>query len=107
MDFVEEDVEFADRTKFEDLLGRIQVVSKKLIDSISIGNIIKNGIPVAIVGGSNEGKSTLLNALLIEELAILSEVSGTTRDVIEDEITIGALVSGLLMCQEYWKLPMW
>jgi len=91
LDFAEEDVEFANRKQFEDLLERIQKVLKRLIDSFAVGNVIKNGIPVAIVGEPNVGKSTLLNALLNEEKAIVSEIAGTTRDAIEDEITIGGL----------------
>lgn len=89
LDFAEEDVEFADRKAFEDLLERIQSILKRLIDSFAVGNVIKNGIPVAIVGQPNVGKSTLLNALLNEERAIVSEIAGTTRDTIEDEISIG------------------
>ena len=88
LDFSEEDVEFADRKQFEDLLQRIIKVLKHLIDSFSTGNVIKNGIPISIVGAPNVGKSTLLNALLNEEKAIVSDIAGTTRDAIEDEITI-------------------
>jgi len=88
LDFAEEDVEFADRTEFKNLISKINNVLKRLIDSFALGNVLKNGIPVAIVGEPNVGKSTLLNALLNEEKAIVSHIEGTTRDAIEDEITI-------------------
>ena len=88
LDFAEEDVEFAERTAFNELITRIDFVLKRLIDSFAVGNVIKNGIPVAIVGEPNVGKSTLLNALLNEERAIVSDIAGTTRDTIEDELVI-------------------
>lgn len=91
LDFAEEDVEFADRTAFYELLTRIEFVLKRLIDSFAVGNVIKNGIPVAIVGEPNVGKSTLLNALLNEERAIVSDIAGTTRDTIEDELVIDGI----------------
>lgn len=91
LDFAEEDVEFANRDQFKDLIQRIIKVLKHLIDSFAIGNVIKNGIPVAIVGEPNVGKSTLLNALLNEDKAIVSDIAGTTRDAIEDELNIGGV----------------
>lgn len=91
LDFAEEDVAFADRKAFEELLTRIEFVLKRLIDSFAVGNVIKNGIPVAIVGEPNVGKSTLLNALLNEERAIVSDIAGTTRDTIEDELVIDGI----------------
>ncbi|HDZ03916.1 hypothetical protein LCGC14_0199100 [marine sediment metagenome] len=91
LDFSEEDVEFANRTQFKELLTRIQKVLQSLIDSFAVGNVIKNGIPVAIVGEPNVGKSTLLNAFLNEERALVSDIAGTTRDTIEDEISIGGI----------------
>lgn len=88
LDFSEEDVEFADKKKFLSLLNKIKEELKKLINSFELGNAIKNGIPVAIIGAPNSGKSTLLNTLLNEDKAIVSEIEGTTRDVIEDNINI-------------------
>jgi len=91
LDFSEEDVEFADREEFRSLIFKIQKTLNRLIDSFAVGNVLKKGIPVAIVGEPNAGKSTLLNALLNEERAIVSNIAGTTRDTIEDEIAIGGI----------------
>jgi tRNA modification GTPase len=91
LDFAEEDVEFANRDDFQKLISKISLVLKRLIDSFATGNVLKNGIPVAIVGEPNVGKSTLLNALLNEERAIVSDIAGTTRDTIEDELNIGGI----------------
>ena len=91
LDFSEEDVEFADRSEFQKLISKITTVLKSLIDSFAVGNVLKNGIPVAIVGEPNVGKSTLLNALLNEEKAIVSHIAGTTRDAIEDDLTINGV----------------
>jgi tRNA modification GTPase len=88
LDFSEEDVEFADRLALKELVNTIEALIHRLVDSFRLGNAIKNGIPVAIVGDTNVGKSTLLNALLNEEKAIVSEIHGTTRDVIEDVVNI-------------------
>jgi len=88
LDFSEEDVEFADRTELRNLTERIEKLLRKLKDSFQLGNAIKNGIPVAIVGETNVGKSTLLNVLLNEDKAIVSDIHGTTRDVIEDVVNI-------------------
>lgn len=89
LDFSEEDVSFADRSSLTDLAVDIQSVVSRLAESYSAGNAIKNGLPVAIVGQTNAGKSTLLNALLGDDRALVSDVKGTTRDVIEDTITLG------------------
>lgn len=91
LDFVEEDVEFADRAQLEKLVNDILRVIKQLISSFDLGNVIKNGVPTVIAGKPNAGKSTLLNALLNEEKAIVSDMPGTTRDFIEDEINIGGI----------------
>ena len=88
LDFAEEDVEFADRTQLNELLARVLKMIQDLAGSFRIGNVIKNGVPVAIVGEPNVGKSTLLNALLNEDRAIVSDIAGTTRDTIEDNLII-------------------
>lgn len=92
LDFSEEDVEFADRKELLKLIDNICSLIKKLADSYALGNVIKNGIPVAIVGVPNVGKSTLLNALLNEERAIVSDIPGTTRDTIEDTANINGII---------------
>ena len=91
LDFSEEDVEFASRNDFQKLIQKTTVLLKKLIDSFATGNVLKNGIPVAIIGRPNSGKSTLLNVLLNEDRAIVSNMAGTTRDTIEDEVTIDGI----------------
>jgi tRNA modification GTPase len=91
LDFGEEDVEFADRSELRSIILRTKDITDRLASSFNLGNVIKNGIPVAIVGKPNSGKSTLLNVLLNEERAIVSEIPGTTRDIIEDTITINGL----------------
>lgn len=88
LDFSEEDVEFADRSKLKELVEKIQHILKKLIDSFQLGNVIKNGVATVIAGRPNAGKSTLLNALLNEERAIVSSIAGTTRDTIEEGLNI-------------------
>ncbi len=88
LDFSEEDVEFADRTRLRSLVAEVDAHIGRLIDSFALGNAIKNGVPVAIIGSTNTGKSTLLNALLREERAIVSDIAGTTRDTIEDTVNI-------------------
>lgn len=91
LDFSEEDVEFADRSELSRIAGNIEVLLSRLCDSFVLGNVIKNGVPVAIVGNTNVGKSTLLNALLNEDKAIVSDIAGTTRDVIEDTIVLNGI----------------
>ncbi len=92
LDFSEEDVEFADRNDLKKLIFQITSIIQKLLESFEVGNVIKNGIPVAIVGKPNAGKSTLLNLLVDEEKAIVSEIPGTTRDLIEDEMVIDGVL---------------
>ena len=92
LDFSEEEVEFADRTRLDHLLEQIIVHISRLIDSFRLGNVIKNGVPVAIAGATNTGKSTLLNALLGEDRAIVSDVHGTTRDTIEETLNIDGIL---------------
>jgi len=91
LDFSEEDVEFADRGKLIGLVNQIAGLIDELINSFQLGNVLKNGVPVAIIGRPNVGKSTLLNAILKEERAIVSEIEGTTRDSIEDTIQLGGI----------------
>ena len=96
LDFSQEDVEFADRTKFYDLITRLTGATQELIDSFRLGNVIKNGVSVAIIGSPNAGKSTLLNALLNEERAIVSDIAGTTRDTIEETLNINGILFRLI-----------
>jgi tRNA modification GTPase len=92
LDFSEEDVEFADRSALIQLIATIQNVTSQLIASFDLGNALKNGVPVTIIGKPNAGKSTLLNALLGDDRAIVSDIAGTTRDTIEDQIVIDGIV---------------
>ncbi len=96
LDFSEEDVEFADRTKFYELIEQITGTTETLIQSFSLGNVIKKGVSVAIIGKPNAGKSTLLNALLNEERAIVSDIAGTTRDSIEEVLNINGVLFRLI-----------
>ena len=96
LDFSQEDVEFADRTKFFELLDRLTIATQQLADSFRLGNVIKNGVSVAIIGRPNAGKSTLLNALLNEERAIVSDIAGTTRDTIEETLNINGILFRLI-----------
>ncbi len=96
LDFSQEDVEFADRTRFYELITKMQLVTTDLLQSFKLGNVIKNGVSVAIVGKPNAGKSTLLNTLLNENRAIVSEIAGTTRDTIEEVINIDGILFRLI-----------
>ncbi len=91
LDFSEEDVEFADRSKLRELVYNIRRVVLELVNSFDLGNAMKNGVPTVIAGKPNAGKSTLLNSLLNEDRAIVSEIPGTTRDLIEDELILGGV----------------
>lgn len=96
LDFSQEDVEFADRKKFYDLIDRLTTATQQLINSFRLGNVIKNGVRVAIIGPPNAGKSTLLNSLLNEERAIVSDIAGTTRDTIEETLNINGILFRLI-----------
>ncbi len=96
LDFSQEDVEFADRGQLRELIHTIQVRVRDLLDSFRLGNVIRNGVSVAIVGKPNAGKSTLLNSLLNENRAIVSEIPGTTRDTIEELINIDGIIFRLI-----------
>lgn len=96
LDFAEEDVEFADRTELKQLVTEVLQLLRRLAHSFELGNAIKNGVPVAIVGAPNTGKSTLLNQLLGEDRAIVSDIAGTTRDVIEETLSIEGIVFRLI-----------
>jgi tRNA modification GTPase len=96
LDFATEDVEFADRTKFYDFISRLDQSTQELLQSFQLGNVIKNGVSVAIIGKPNAGKSTLLNSLLNEDRAIVSEIAGTTRDTIEEVMNIKGILFRLI-----------
>ena len=96
LDFSQEDVEFADRKKFYELIEGATIVTKDLLQSFKLGNVIKNGVSVAIIGKPNAGKSTLLNTLLNESRAIVSEIAGTTRDTVEEIINIDGILFRLI-----------
>src|SRR5690606_10651732 len=96
LDFSDEDVEFADRTAFRNLITELKTRTQKLLDSFRLGNVIKKGVRVAIIGKPNAGKSTLLNALLNEERAIVSDIAGTTRDTIEETLNIHGILFRLI-----------
>jgi tRNA modification GTPase len=96
LDFSEEDVEFANRNELSDLVDEIYVSTMELMNSFQLGNVIRNGVSVAIVGKPNAGKSTLLNTLLNENRAIVSEIAGTTRDTIEEIINIEGILFRLI-----------
>ena len=106
LDFSEEDVEFADRTRLIAIAEEINTAVTRLADSFAVGNAIKNGFPVAIVGEPNAGKSTLLNRLLHDDKALVSDIRGTTRDVIEDTITLGGLTFRFIDTAAYARPPM-
>ncbi len=96
LDFSDEDVEFADREQFRELIAGLKTQTHKLLESFRLGNVIKNGVSVAIIGKPNAGKSTLLNALLNEERAIVSDIAGTTRDTIEETLNINGVLFRLI-----------
>jgi len=96
LDFSQEDVEFADRKKFYELIDEASLVTENLLQSFKLGNVIKNGVSVAIIGKPNAGKSTLLNTLLNENRAIVSEIAGTTRDTVEEVINIDGILFRLI-----------
>jgi len=96
LDFSEEDVEFADRSALKTLISEVLAIIKRLAKSFDLGNALKNGVPVALVGAPNTGKSTLLNQLLGEERAIVSNIPGTTRDVIEETLNIDGILFRLI-----------